>query len=134
MRLQLLVGMIMGLLLGSACEEEIKTTLPEEKLVEVLVDVHMAQSALQSIDRERSDSLGRVYYDQIFQIHEVEEATFRKDVVLIRSNPELSKSVYEKVMEALSTHEARQKENKDKDRKEEKKEETIQRDSSEKMK
>ena len=49
------------------------TVLPIEKesLIPVLVDVHIAEAAVQSLRKQEKDSVIQVYYDQIFEIHNI---------------------------------------------------------------
>ncbi|MBK7871395.1 MAG: DUF4296 domain-containing protein [Saprospiraceae bacterium] len=75
--------------------------IDEPKLVAILVDVHLAEAAMQEMPSIIQDSVGRIYYNQIFRIHQVSEADFNKTIYLLKMNPAKMESVYKKVSETL---------------------------------
>lgn len=77
--------------------------VPEEKLVAILADAHIAEAAIQNLIKEVKDSLGEVYYQQICEIHEVNKADFEQTMVQLREDPLRLEQIYRKVMEKLST-------------------------------
>ena len=66
----------------TSCKEEIKPQLSDEEMVDILADMHIAESAILSLNRRLKDSVSQVYYKQIFEIHEVEDSVFYKDLEL----------------------------------------------------
>lgn len=106
-RFAILLGWGLGLLLAGCREErETRLLIPEDKLVEVLVDVHLAESALQNRFGPAKDSLAGLYYDKIFELHDVEEADFEETMERLRRDPETAERIYETVLEKLSAMEA----------------------------
>ncbi|MFT7605055.1 MAG: hypothetical protein ACI8VT_002648 [Saprospiraceae bacterium] len=77
--------------------------IPQEKLILVLADVHFSEGALLSIYPSQKDSLRDLYYQQIYQIHEISEQAFEHDVTLLKFNPKLMEEIYEKVLEELDS-------------------------------
>ncbi|HHJ50722.1 MAG TPA: DUF4296 domain-containing protein [Phaeodactylibacter sp.] len=101
------------LLLLPACRSEKKQTtplpMPEEKLVQVLTDVHLAEVAGQNLLGPARDSLETEYYRQIFRIHQADSAAFFQSLNILLKEPERAKEIYEKVLENLARIETAQK-------------------------
>ena len=98
--------LLLGLFLVACREEAPPLLIPEDKLVDVLVDVHLAEASLQNRFGPVKDSLAQAYYQKIYELHEVEAATFEETMERLRRHPERSERIYEQVMERLSTMEA----------------------------
>ena len=82
----------------AACEQAAESLLiPENKLLLMLEDVHVAEAALTGLAPERKDSIARIYYDQIYTIYGVTEAEFNHDLELLKSRPEELAKVYKKL-------------------------------------
>lgn len=94
----------------SSCEERTSCVLDDEKLIRILADVQIAESAAQSLVGPVKDSLLKEYYRQIFEIHEVGEDDFRTCFGALEDDPERMNAIYEKVIEELSRQEAKGKE------------------------
>ena len=94
------------LLFFGACKEEEAFVLPmdEAKLIEVLCDVHIAEAAMKNLP-ELQDSLGAAYYEQIYKIHKIDGAVFKKTMELIRKRPAELRRIYTKVTETLTIKE-----------------------------
>ncbi len=86
----------------SACGKKEKLPLSEQELVSVLVDVHAAEAALVHLTAEDKDSLARIYYDQIMEIHGVKREDFDTCVAMMMRDPELMQEIYEQVTEAVN--------------------------------
>jgi len=102
-------------LIFSSCKEDVKLTIDEELLIKVIVDAHLAEAALQNLTKARKDSMATLYYNQIFQIHEVSQETFETNMNILKAHPHVAESVYEKVIDQLNKLEI------DKEKKEDKK-------------
>ncbi len=90
---------ILGLLLSfSACLEEPTLSLPEEKMVEVMTDMFLAEAAMQRLTKKVKDTLSETYYQQIYTIHEITEAEYLKDLKVLEEHPKLAKSIYDQVL------------------------------------
>lgn len=97
---------MIGSLLVACREEAPKLLIPEQKLVDVLVDVHLAEASLQNRFGPVKDSLAQAYYHKIYELHDVEAAAFEETMERLRRHPETSERIYEQVMERLATMEA----------------------------
>ncbi len=86
----------------SACTKTGETLpIEEKKMVEILVDVHLAESAMQDLTSAIRDSVGNMYYQQIYKIHGVSKADFDKTIYLLKQNPLQMNEIYKKVLEKL---------------------------------
>jgi Domain of unknown function (DUF4296) len=86
------------------CSSQQTETLPisEEKLVKLMFDVHVAEGALsQHPGGPKKDSIADVYYNQVAEIQQVDRAVLDTCLAILQRNPDLSKEVYEKVMEMM---------------------------------
>jgi len=95
----LLIGL---LLLFFACTQEKKPLpLPEGQLIRVLIDVHVAEAALQNLRGATKDSVANVYYSQICTIHDIERAALDSSLAMLRKRPEQLYEIYTKAMEEV---------------------------------
>lgn len=90
----------------TACNK-FKEDLPidREKLINVLIDAHVAEAAMQELPAEKRDSIGKIYYKKIFESHKVTEADFNKSIFIIRRDPEALEILYKEVIAALEKKE-----------------------------
>lgn len=89
------------ILLCSTCKEEPKPNLSDEKMISVLADLHIAEAAAMSLKKNTKDSIMEVYYQQVFEIHEVKDSAFFKDLKMLRENPTRVEEIYQKVIEKV---------------------------------
>ncbi|MCB0520756.1 MAG: DUF4296 domain-containing protein [Lewinellaceae bacterium] len=86
------------LLVGlSGCGKEAAPPIPDEKLIEILTDVHIAEAALEGLNGKAKDSVAIKYYGEIFAIHHVEQADFDTTLAILMRDPEKFGNLYEKV-------------------------------------
>ncbi|NJL75171.1 MAG: DUF4296 domain-containing protein [Saprospiraceae bacterium] len=78
-----------GLILLMACTNSNQNRLPikGEKLIEVLTDAYLAEAAMQTLTERIKDSLGQIYYQQLFEIHQITKSDFDKTIQLIEKRP-----------------------------------------------
>ena len=88
--------------LCSCQKEAVKYELSEELLTKVIVDIHISEAAVQHLSLEMKDSMTRIYYGQILEIHEVDQQSFEKDFQQLKRDPEKLMAVYDKVIEQLN--------------------------------
>ena len=94
---------VIFLLIFASCEPKPdQLEIPQDTLVMVLADVHIAEGALLSILPAEKDSLKILYYQQIYEIHGIIEEAFEHDVKILKLNPELMEQVYEEVLAELN--------------------------------
>lgn len=78
--------------------------IPVEKLEAVLNDIHIAEAAMQYMSDEKLDSIKKIYYQQIFEIHKVEEETFLECMEILKSDPKLGGVVYQNLLDSLDSN------------------------------
>jgi hypothetical protein len=79
------------------------TVLPKEKMVPVIVDIHLAQAA--AVIRNPSDSLHYTFGDYlpyILKLHDIPRAEYDSSISFYTSHPELMKEIYDDVINELS--------------------------------
>lgn len=88
----------------SACLSSNSEPLPidKEKLEAVMLDVHVAESAMAHLQGgTKKDSLANRYYDQIAEIHQIDRETLDTCLAILQRNPELTMEIYEKMAEKM---------------------------------
>ncbi|MCB0703704.1 MAG: DUF4296 domain-containing protein [Saprospiraceae bacterium] len=80
-----------------------KDKLPEvdTKLVNVLVDLHLAEAAAANLTSRTRDTLLPKYYDQVFQIHQMDAAEWKQTMDELQRQPLLMKQLYTQVLDTL---------------------------------
>ncbi|HFA50788.1 MAG TPA: DUF4296 domain-containing protein [Bacteroidetes bacterium] len=84
-----------------SCQHEKKLPLPEDKLVPVLMDIHIAEAGLTHLTGTVKDSTAAKYYQQIYTMHGVEEAVVDSCLYYLKRHPARMKKVYDKVTKEL---------------------------------
>lgn len=90
----------------SCKEKEIPIPLSEEKMIEVLIDIHMAEAMLDKLPITDQDTVGHVYYRMIFREHEVSQEDFDRSMAVLREDPVRLNVIYEQILEQLNVLEA----------------------------
>lgn len=98
----IILTVFFSILLGTGCEFKRSLPVAKEKLVQVLVDIHIAEGATQQITQpELKDSLVQIYYGQIFKIHSIDETAFYESMAMLRENPYLLSELYTAVLDTI---------------------------------
>ena len=84
-----------------SCNEPPTILIEEEKLIEILVDVHLAEASVQSKSRNQKEVLLDQHYNRIYQLHQIDSALFDSSMIVLKNDPDHLKAVYEKVMEEI---------------------------------
>ena len=97
----------------AACNEttvspkKIEPDIPQEKMVQILKDIHLAEAISQSERTNIKDSLLAIYYDDIYRIHNITKEDLERNLKLWMSDAEVTDKLYEKVIEELSKEESK---------------------------
>lgn len=95
------------LILFTACaEEEVPIPLSEEKMIDVLIDLHMAESMIEKLPLSDRDTVGHVYYRMIYREHGISEAEFDESIAILREDPKRLNALYEQILEKLNVLES----------------------------
>ena len=91
---------VLFILLGCQ-QDDISYAIEEEMMIKILADMHIAEAATLQGDISQRDSLRKIYYDQIFEIHEVPKETYEEDMDVLKRDAKKLASIYDKVIEQL---------------------------------
>jgi len=99
------------LLLSFSCQEkkETKFLISEDKMVDVLYDLHLADGVLNSTELPYSDSILRPenYYANILKKYNIDRPTFDSALQQYTENPQIYLKVYDKVIGKLRIQESK---------------------------
>jgi Domain of unknown function (DUF4296) len=84
-----------------ACGKGGKMPIPQKQLVLVTVDMHYAEAAVQNVYGKQKDSLLRVYYKEIFQLHKVKQEDYIESIRVLQNNSKLFDKFYNEVKAKL---------------------------------
>lgn len=103
------IGFTAIFFIAISCKSSVYKDLPikGEKLINVLTDAYIAESAMQSLTEGLKDSLGRIYYQQLFEIHQISSADFENTIQMLETDPKLLDKLYSKVQEKFVLMEQR---------------------------
>lgn len=96
------------LLSCSKKEEKIpETVIPKEKMVLVLVDIHLAEAGSQfNVPFDNSTNIKQAYYQFIFKKHKITYPQLMKSWTFYTEHPEIFSEVYNEVITELSKKQA----------------------------
>lgn len=101
------IGLMCCFIFFVSCgDKEIPIPLSEEKLVDVMIDMHIAESMIEKLPVSDRDTVGHVYYRMIYREHEVSQEDFDESIKVLREDPERLNAIYVLVMEQLNVLEA----------------------------
>lgn len=88
--------------LGCSKKPPTPLPIPEEKMIQILADVHIAEAAIAELKQKHRDSIAPLYYDQIFTIHNVDSSLFNQTFAILQAEPHRLNKMYETVFERLT--------------------------------
>ncbi len=90
-----------------SCDEEEVLPIEEQRMALIIADLHIAEAALQNVYASKKDSLAKIYYQQVYDIHEVDRPELDSAMAVLHRNPDLQLEVYNQVMEILQEYEVK---------------------------
>lgn len=99
-----------------SCRKEAKIPIPEEKMAKVLKDMLFAEAAMNRVSRSMEDSVQKQYYQQIYQIHDIDSTQLANTFKMMQDDPKLAESLYAKAETLLVDAEAAAKAEKEKEK------------------
>lgn len=87
------------------CNKEEKPPIEKDKFIKILVDIHLAEAAMQEMASMQRDSTGKKYYSKIFELHKVPESDFNRTLVYYKKDPEKMDALYKDVLKEIETQE-----------------------------
>ena len=108
MSLRLTAFLFLMAVLMPSCNpyKEEPLTISEEKMVQILMDAHIMESALQDVKHKKRDSTKQAFYNQFYEIHGITEEEFVANIEIMDKQPTMLSRIYSKVMEEVSKQEA----------------------------
>jgi hypothetical protein len=91
-------------------EEKVELPFPEKKVVAILADIHISEAALQPLFGNLKDSTAQIYYQQIYEIHDIDEEELNGLLQTLKEHPKEMERIYELVIEEISRQKANIKE------------------------
>ena len=98
------ISIILPFLLFFACKNDkvsINLTIPTAKMVSILADIHVAESAAAYLTNPTKDSIANVYYQQIYEIHSVKAEEVKQNLDMLKREPAQLEKVYKMVGDTL---------------------------------
>jgi hypothetical protein len=80
---------------------------PREKLIPLMIDMHVAEAALQQFQTQEKDSMKAVFITQILKIHKLDKKDLEKIMSDLRSDAFLNSMIQEQVMDSVRVFEER---------------------------
>ena len=100
MRIPILGLLLVIFLLG--CQNRTpQGPIPKDDLIEILLDIHTAESALSYLYGMKRDTIADRYFQEIYIIHDVTEEDFRASIQAMRNDPEYIKDIYTTILDSL---------------------------------
>ena len=94
----------------ASCSSSNKPTglLPEDKMVEVLIDIHLTEglTSAMPVAYDSSRVLYRLLENDVFIKHEVSDSVFTQSMLYYLRDPEEMEQIYSRVVDSLMVREA----------------------------
>jgi hypothetical protein len=99
-----LLSFLTLLLVGCASEKQPKGILPEDKMVEVLIDIQLTEgiAGAMPISYDSSQVLYKLLEREVFLKHEVEDSVFTQSMIYYLQYPSKIDAIYARVVDSLS--------------------------------
>ncbi len=95
--------LLLTIFLNSCSKNTVSTpVISEDKLINVLVDIHYAEAATQNVYGAIKDSLLTSYYDEIYQTHHITKEDFQQSIRIVRKDSRKVEKLYEKVLAQIN--------------------------------
>ncbi len=96
------IRLVLIILALSACQSDSNNLpIPKDKLLPVLIDIHLVEAVVDNDSQVMKDSLTALYYPQIFEKHGVTSKDFDSTVKYMNERPKLMHDIYEDVMKQI---------------------------------
>jgi hypothetical protein len=85
--MKILIGCLLTVVLVSCqFKQTEKTTLSDEKLARIMADLNIAEAATIGLAGYPKDSLMKVYFNQVFEIHGTTPEEYEKDIRIVAAD------------------------------------------------
>lgn len=73
-----------------------------EKFVEVMTDAYVAEAAIQNYTPDLKDSFSTLYYNHIYEIHQITKEELDESLEIMKYYPEIMDTLYSRITNHLS--------------------------------
>lgn len=83
--------------------------IPQDTMMHVLMDIHLAEAGLRTNDTFHADSIMQVtvnYYDFIFTKYRITKDEFKRSFKFYTDHPDILEDIYQKMIEEMSKKES----------------------------
>lgn len=94
-------------LLLCSCTDQARYTLDSVRMAAVIADLHIAEAAASQQEGSKKDSIIKVYYRQIYEIHKTNEDEFLQNLEMLKTDVEEMEKVYKIVNDSLDKRKSR---------------------------
>jgi len=94
-----------ALLFLTSCTPKAPQPLPDEVLIKVLADLHIAEAALQRLAKPYKDTVSQRYYNEVAAIHGIRREEIDSALTWLRDRPAEMNRIYEEVFLLLEAKE-----------------------------
>jgi len=101
--LQIMLIGLASIMLSDCSNGEPRLPIEEPLLINVLCDVHIIEGAIQNRTKSTKDSVANLYYQQVYEKHQIKEEDFIKTLEILEKNPKILEVLYSKVLIQLDT-------------------------------
>jgi hypothetical protein len=84
-----------------SCKKAEVPIIEESKMIKILADLHISESALGNVDPKVKDSLSIVYMNQILKIYKVNKSDFDQSLRVYNHDPKKLEKMYDKILLSL---------------------------------
>lgn len=99
---RLIPALVLTVLLSSACRnDEPVLSLDDEVLIDVLIDLHLAESTMQRVPAFDKDSIGDLLRERVANTHGLEPGYMEMQIGILQTMPEKSIEIYDSVIVRL---------------------------------
>ncbi len=81
-----------------ACKQQKKNySLTDEQLANLMLDLHLSETMLISLNSEQQDSLKDLYWEKLTLVYQLSEEEIKMQVALLESDPEKLKDIMDQI-------------------------------------
>ncbi|MEY4905506.1 MAG: hypothetical protein RLZZ292_3321 [Bacteroidota bacterium] len=72
-------------------------------MVNILLDIHVAEGAAGTLSGTVKDSISQIYYQQICDIYQISQDELHQNMEIMRNDPKLAFFLYNQVIDSLKS-------------------------------
>ena len=76
-------------------------SIPQPKLINILTDIYVAETAVKEHNSKNKDSLKNLYFTEIYEIHDIKEDELKSNLDKLSRNFQLNEQIQKQVLDSL---------------------------------